>query len=82
MTEVEELKAQLVAVLSLSNDVEVAQGWQDRKHALEDMQRAIQAAKPILLHYAADLLVSSPAPQALATPPARSIRPTPPPPAP
>lgn len=59
MTEVEELKAQLVAVLSMSQDVESATNWQDRKHALEEMQRAIQGARPILLHYAADLMVQA-----------------------
>jgi hypothetical protein len=56
MTETEELKLQLVAVLSLSQEVENTGNWQDRKHALEDLQRAIQDARPILIHYAADLM--------------------------
>jgi len=59
MTEVEELKAQLVAVLSLSQAVDATSNWQDRKHALEEMQRAIQRATPLLMHYAADLMVNS-----------------------
>jgi hypothetical protein len=56
MTEVDELKAQLVAVRAMSNAVEQTTNWQDRRHALEDMQRAIQGAD-ILRHYAADLMV-------------------------
>jgi hypothetical protein len=56
MTEVEALKAQLVAVLSLSNEAEAAEGWIERKQALEAMQSAIQGAD-ILRHYAADLMV-------------------------
>lgn len=59
LTEVEELKVQLVAVLSMSNDVEGAGNWQDRRRALEDMQKAIQDARPILVAYAADLMVSA-----------------------
>jgi hypothetical protein len=58
MTEVEELKAQLIAVLSLSQAVDATDNWQDRKHALEEMHAVIQEASPILLHYAADLMVS------------------------
>jgi hypothetical protein len=57
MTEVEELKAQLIAVLSLSQAVDATDNWQDRKHALEEMHAVIQEASPILLHYAADLMV-------------------------
>lgn len=57
MTEVEELKALLVAVALLSQAVDATDNWQDRKHALEDMHRAIVDARPMLLHYAADLMV-------------------------
>lgn len=59
MTEIEELKLQLVAIYSLSQAVETTTNWQDRKHALEDMQRAIRDAEPILRTYAADLMVGS-----------------------
>jgi hypothetical protein len=58
MTEVEELKAQLVAVRVMSNAVEQTTNWQDRRHALEDMQREIQRSE-ILIHYAADLMVQN-----------------------
>lgn len=57
MTEVEELKVKLVAVALLSQAVDATDNWQDRKRALEDMHRAIVEARPILLHYAADLMV-------------------------
>lgn len=59
MTEAEELKVQLISVLALSQDVEATDNWQDRKHALDDLQRAIQEARPMLIQYAADLMVSS-----------------------
>lgn len=52
-----QLKTQLVAVLSLSNEVNLTDNWQDRKQALEEMHREIQAAKPILKDYAVELMV-------------------------
>jgi len=57
VTEVQELKAQLVAVLSLSNAVEGVSDPLVRRLALDELQSAIQSARPLLETYAADLLV-------------------------
>lgn len=57
MTEAQELKTQLISLLSLSNDVETETDPIGRRVALEHLQRSIQAAKPILESYAVDLLV-------------------------
>lgn len=57
MTEAQELKTQLCVVLSLSNDVEAETDPIGRRLALEQMQKAIQDAGPLLKTYAADLMV-------------------------
>lgn len=57
MTEAQELKAQLVAVLSLSNGVEAETDPVGRRLALDHLQRSIQGARPILEYYAVDLVV-------------------------
>lgn len=54
---IRELKTQLCAVLSLSNDVAGTADPIARKHALEELHRAIQAASPLIRTYAADLVV-------------------------
>lgn len=57
MTEAQELKAQLCAVLTLSNLAAAETDPIARRRALEEMQTAVQDARPLLETYAADLLV-------------------------
>lgn len=52
-----QLKAQLVSILWFSDQVEQTEGWMHRKQVIEEMQTAIQSAKPILKDYAVELSV-------------------------
>lgn len=55
--EVQELKAQLVAVLHLSNQVNQAQSPMGRRMALAQLHGSIQATGDLIRTYAADLMV-------------------------
>lgn len=57
LTEAQELKIQLLAVLQMSDDVQGETDPVGRRLALEHLQQAIQDARPLLQHYAVDLVV-------------------------
>jgi hypothetical protein len=57
VTEAQELKTQLCAVLTMSNAVAEETDPVGRRLALEHMQRSIQDARHLIETYAVDLLV-------------------------
>lgn len=55
--EIRELKAQLCAVLSLSNDVQNAESDAELTDAVNALQGSIQASSALIRTYACDLVV-------------------------